>query len=225
MLCSLSSSCLSEIWGGGCGGGGGTKRERGREHKSARARRETEVCRRSATASSPRPPPQGRTKCGCTGDLGPPLRRCGIRDRWPAFWTAGRALDSLLWQRADTERERCTVRSVTVGKRGGRYFSLEAVSRSDYFPICDLRQHRREGQDLLRQITKHDAGHGTSDITTECLRRQTLLVTRAWKSYSWLCRALSRRGRPSRGRGRPSWRQSTAACSSHSSWQSPSVGS
>lgn len=123
------------------------------------------------------------------------------------------------------ERERCTVRSVTVGKRGGRYFSLEAVSRSDYFPICDLRQHRREGQDLLRQITKHDAGHGTSDITTECLRRQTLLVTRAWKSYSWLCRALSRRGRPSRGRGRPSWRQSTAACSSHSSWQSPSVGS
>lgn len=55
-------------------------------------------CAGAGTGSSPRRLLPGRTTRVCTGDWGLPLRRCGIQDRWPAFWTAGPALDLLLWQ-------------------------------------------------------------------------------------------------------------------------------
>lgn len=96
IVCSLSSSCLSEIWGGGWGGE--------EEYKSARSQRAAaliKVCHCSETVSSPHQPPQGRTKCECTGDLVPLPQRCGIQDRWPAFWTGGPVLDSLLWQQRE----------------------------------------------------------------------------------------------------------------------------
>lgn len=129
MLCSLSSSCLSEIWGGGCGGTEQTINQRGFRSESA-------LWQKCVTARqqrfSPRRPPQGRTKCGCTGDLGPLLQRCDIQDQWPASWTAGRAPDSLLWQRGETERE--AVGSDTKGKCWGRY------KRGENFPICGLRK-------------------------------------------------------------------------------------
>lgn len=55
-------------------------------------------CSTAGTVSSPRLPLPDRTTRGCTGGWGLPPRRCGILDQWPAFWTAGPALDLLLLQ-------------------------------------------------------------------------------------------------------------------------------
>ncbi len=68
-------------------------------------------CATTGTVFLPRRPLQGRTTHECTGDWGLPLRRCGTRDQWPAFWTAGPVLDPLLWQQRKVGVKKLTMAS------------------------------------------------------------------------------------------------------------------
>lgn len=243
-MCSLSSSCLSEIWGGGWGGE--------EEYKSARSQRAAapiKVCHRSETVSSPHQPPQGRTKCECMGDLVHLPQRCGIQDRWPAFWTGGLVLDSLLWQ----QREQCycgkNARAITSFWKPSTELITSPYDLSNTagnVKICFLglpdvtwnikcqRLGKLSKEASFQFLHSRDLGSLCQDTADECL--SFTIIWTLWRcslnmcssilnSYSLACRVLSQRERPSPGRARWSWRQNTAACSSHSSWQSPSVGS
>lgn len=96
MLCSLSSSCLSEI----CGGGWGIRKHvqiTERTHVIVVLMESTKL-RVEEVRASPRRPQLGHTTCECRDDWGLPPLRCGTPDRWPAFWTASLELDPLSQQ-------------------------------------------------------------------------------------------------------------------------------